>query len=121
MWYLFYFLASCTDHAKTGLFSESKIQIDERLTEAQIGDLEGKPKLPVWKPEYIELYHTESNEEIRNRINSFYTDLMKDLPSGDVLVITHNMPAQALFSQHPLQIKSSALERRALQKIDRIA
>lgn len=82
---------------KEGVVSRDKIVIDQRLTEKGAGDLEGKPYLPDWNSCDTQGNHSETLQEIEERINSFYGDMIKHYPQGNILVITHCCPANSLI------------------------
>ncbi len=83
--------------AQEGLISRDKIMIDKRLIEIQMGDLEGKPVFPTWQPSYTKKYRVESAEHLMSRIQGFYNSIVKQYTSGNILVVTHAMPADDLI------------------------
>lgn len=82
---------------KAGLISQDAIVVDARLTEVQVGDLEGKPIIRPWTSAEAAKYQTESDEHINSRLRAFYQDLLSSCEHGTVLVITHGIPAQRLM------------------------
>lgn len=83
--------------AQAGLISRDKIMTDKRLIEIQVGDLEGKPVFPTWEPSYTKKYHAETAEHLMNRVQDFYSSILKLYPTGNILVVTHAMPANDLI------------------------
>jgi 2,3-bisphosphoglycerate-dependent phosphoglycerate mutase len=83
---------------QAGLFSKNKIHTDPRLTEVQIGDLEGKPIIHDWKNEFAVRYHTETDEQVQKRVTEFYDSLVASHPQANIVVITHGVPAQKLMA-----------------------
>lgn len=84
--------------AKAGLFAKDKITVDKRLTEWQAGDLEGRTVLAVMSPSMAQQFHAEAQEQVDNRIQDFYRSISKKYPDGNVIAITHAIPAQALIT-----------------------
>jgi|LakMenEpi03Aug12_release.lakeMendotaPanAssembly.Ray.scaffolds.fasta_scaffold225425_1 broad specificity phosphatase PhoE len=82
---------------QSGLFSEKKIIIDPRITELQAGDLEGKPVLPVWSRAIAQINHAETEDQVKERVNSFYQQLLHQFPQGNIVVITHGFPGEILI------------------------
>ena len=89
--------------AEYGVFSKDKIHIDERLIEAQAGELEGqlisKHSKDAWHVslEEHQKYELETNYDVRKRIMSVYDDAEKKYPNGHVIFITHGLPAMELL------------------------
>lgn len=82
---------------QSGLVSPDKIITDKRLIEMQAGDLEGKPTFPSWKPDYTEKYHAEGEERVKERVLNFYHSLLAKYPKGNIVIVTHNLPAQIII------------------------
>jgi broad specificity phosphatase PhoE len=82
---------------KAGLVSPDKIIVDNRLIEMQAGDLEGKPVFPSWNPSYTEEYHAEGEEGVKKRVLNFYNSILAHYPKGNIIVVTHNLPAQIIM------------------------
>jgi len=83
--------------AQAGLFSKDKIIVSKEVTEAQGGDLEGKPAAPVWTDEIANAHHGETLEQIQARVKQFYQSLKAKYPQGNILVITHAVPGESLI------------------------
>lgn len=83
--------------AKAGVFSEENIVIDERLIEIQVGELEGMPTVRPWNDALSEHYHTETQQQIFNRVRDFATEYLGSKTDKNILVVTHGYPAQALI------------------------
>lgn len=82
-----------------GLVSAKKIQIDDRLIELNAGDLEGEPIYPFWKPAFVQEYNAEAQESLEKRVGDFYASIIKKYPTGNIIVITHDFPAENLIEQ----------------------
>lgn len=80
-----------------GLVSKDKIVIDKRVSEFNVGDLEGKPTFPGWKPSMAKDCHGESEQEVRNRIKEFYDSVLRQYPQGNIIVVTHVLPSKYLI------------------------
>ena len=89
--------------AEYGVFSKDKIHIDDRLVEAQAGELEGqlisKYSKDAWHVtlEEHQKYEVETNYDVRKRIMRAYDDAEKKYPNGHVIFITHGLPAMELL------------------------
>jgi broad specificity phosphatase PhoE len=83
--------------AQQGLFSSDKIHIDKRLIEQRAGDLEGKPQFATWEPSFAKKYNAESPEQVKNRVQDFYSDILRRYPQGNILVVTHALPGLDLI------------------------
>lgn len=81
-----------------GIAPLEKLIRDDRLIEPQAGDLEGLPIIHDWKASYAEQYRFETDEEITARVSEFCKDLCELYSSGVVVVVTHGVIAQKLFS-----------------------
>lgn len=81
--------------AKEGLFSPSKIKLDTRLVETQAGDLEGKP-IVADEEFHNKENHTESDEQVKDRMQKFYDSIKDQYPTGTIVVVTHGLPAVML-------------------------
>ncbi len=90
-----------------GLVGEQKVKIDPDLTEIQVGDLEGKPCLPKWEESFVEKYHTETDQHMKERIATFYKKIKG--AQGNVIVVTHGLIADTLL--HSITGKSYKLNR----------
>lgn len=91
-----------------GLVSKDKIIIDKRLIEVNAGDLEGKPTFSEWKPSFTKEYHTESNEQVKERVKNFYDSILKQYPEGNIIVVTHGIVSQDLIeiiTHHIVKLK----------------
>jgi len=82
---------------KQGLVSKDKIIIDKRLTELNAGDLEGKPTFPEWKSSFAKDYHAESEQQVKNRVKEFYDSILRQYPTGNIIVVTHALASQDLI------------------------
>jgi broad specificity phosphatase PhoE len=82
---------------KEGVISPDKIITDKRIIELQAGDLEGKPVISHWESAFASQHHAESAEDVKSRVNDFYQSLLQHNPSGNIIVITHALPAQDLI------------------------
>jgi ribonuclease H / adenosylcobalamin/alpha-ribazole phosphatase len=80
-----------------GLVSKDKVIIDKRLIELNAGDLEGKPTFPEWKSSFAKDYHAESLEHVKNRVKEFYDSILQQYPQGNIIVVTHGVPADDLI------------------------
>jgi broad specificity phosphatase PhoE len=80
-----------------GLIDENKIIIDPRITEIQFGMLEGLSSIPPWEESNVKKYHAESDEQLTQRVESFYCDLLNRANEGNILVITHGGVALKLM------------------------
>jgi broad specificity phosphatase PhoE len=80
-----------------GLFSKDKIIIDKRLIELQAGDLEGRPIFHTWKQSYVKEYHTESEKHVQERVQDFYSSMLKQFPQGNIMIITHKTIGEDLI------------------------
>ena len=71
-----------------GIFTEDKIHIDARLTNALVGSLESKPQSELrqdpWhlSQETAQKYDVESNRRVRHRMLAFYDGIEKKIPQG---------------------------------------
>jgi len=90
--------------AKIGLFSQDKIQLDERLNEIKAGDTEGQIQSTFIKDTWwigeqeAASHHGESSEALRKRMLIVYDDIENKHPNGHVLFITHGMPSTELIN-----------------------
>jgi broad specificity phosphatase PhoE len=82
---------------KAGVISEESIVLDDRLTEIQVGELEGLPIIRPWNDALTEQYHTETNEQIFERMSSFSNECLSFKTGKHILVITHAIPAHELM------------------------
>lgn len=85
-------------------FNKNKIVFDERLTEFQVGDLDGKGIEDYFKymetvPDYLSspLPHGESRLSVHKRMADFIYELEQKYADKKILVITHGDPIVALF------------------------
>lgn len=90
--------------AQIGLFTQDKIQLDERLNEIKAGDIEGQIQPTFIKETWwigeqeAASRHGESSEALRKRMITVYDDIEKKHPNGHVLFITHGMPSTELIN-----------------------
>ena len=82
---------------KAGLISPDKIIVDTRIIERQAGDLEGKPIISNWDPSFNDKYHAESEEKVKERVLNFYRSILTQYPDGNIIVVTHQLPAKILL------------------------
>lgn len=82
---------------KAGVIAEESIVLDDRLTEIQVGKLEGLPIIRPWSDALTLQYHTETSEQIFERISSFANECLSSKTGKHILVITHAFPAHDLM------------------------
>ena len=76
------------------IITGNNIIIDKRLIERDNGLLEGKIKKEIKVlPNFNDLndtsYGVESLESIKNRLDSFYNEILKKYPKQNILIVTH--------------------------------
>lgn len=76
------------------IITGNNIIIDKRLIERNKGLLEGKIKKEIKVlPNFNDLndtsYGVESLESIKNRLDSFYNEILKKYPKQNILIVTH--------------------------------
>lgn len=93
-----------------GIFPREKIIIDDRLIDAQAGDLEGEALeghiKDLWhvSQEEVKKYDLETNFQVRTRMMQVYDQAQKQYPEGHIVFITHGTPAMELL-QDIIQIE----------------
>lgn len=81
---------------ESSLFSKAKMFIEPRLIETQLGELEGLPLLPVRDEASIEKYKSEKGSQVAQRVTELYHELLERHPDGNIILVTHGLPAQKL-------------------------
>lgn len=90
--------------AVEGLIATDKIVYDQRLSELRVGDLEGKMIVRPWSPSLNEVYHSETDTEIDQRITDFLNSLT--LKDGEtILIVTHGYIAQRIMKALEVEVK----------------
>lgn len=87
--------------AEQGIFDESVMVIDSRVTEGNAGELEGQSTEPT-KKHKLDLYFRnalrgETDQEIKDRMENIFRAILKRGAKGHVLIITHRGPARELI------------------------
>lgn len=91
--------------AEFGVFTKDKIIQDNRLIEAQAGELEGAVTADFVKDAWhvseadTQEHQLESNQHVRGRMMSLYDDVIRKHPQGHIIFITHGMPAMELLQE----------------------
>jgi broad specificity phosphatase PhoE len=94
-----------------------RMTIDQRITERNVGDLEGKPFFPI-SDRTARQHGGEAQEDIKKRVTSFYDYLAKTYHTGTVLIITHDSIAKTLcrlISGHSCRIATGCFIRFTLK------
>jgi len=103
----------------SGFFANSVIQVDNRLTEVQMGEREGLPHHQFlendWENAQVYKYKGESMASVHLRIQNFYRYMLSQ-SQKHTLIVTHGGPAQHLLklmgnTANRLQPGEFALER----------
>lgn len=76
---------------------EEAMIIDDRLTEIQVGELEGLPIIRPWNEALALQYHTETSDQLFERMHAFANDRLPSKTGKHTLVITHALPAHVLM------------------------
>lgn len=87
--------------SESGLFQWDKVQLDNRVTEVNAGDREGKRATDFPDEDHWDLgraidYHGEPEVALRARTRDLIEEIKWKYPNGNVLVITHGNPAREL-------------------------
>jgi broad specificity phosphatase PhoE len=80
-----------------GLFNKNKVVTDKRIIEVQAGQLEGTAMRPEWKDSFSKEYGAESEQQVKQRIRDFYEEIVKKYPNGNIVIISHQIPENALI------------------------
>lgn len=91
------------------IICDNEILKDERLMERSNGDLEGKLKTEIkeiidFNNESETRYNIESIRDFRNRINSFFDEIILKYKGQNILVVTHagvGLYARCYFEGEP--------------------
>lgn len=79
---------------KNNVVKRENIIIDERLIESNLYDLEG---LKV-EPSHFKPWKGESFLEVKDRVVSLYNEIIKQYPTGNIIFVTHGVPATQLYN-----------------------
>ena len=92
------------------IISDGNIIIDDRLIERSNGDLEGRiwseitDKIDFSNEEFIKKYNIEPDDQIINRVDSFFDEISNLEECQNILVVTHagtGMYARRYFEGEP--------------------
>ena len=88
--------------AEEGVISAEMIELDVRLREPLMGDLENKGSLRVegkdnWDLWFAEEFHGETLEQVKNRTQDLFSELLEKKIAGHILLVTHGTVARELI------------------------
>ena len=95
-----------------GLFVKEKITLDERITDFQIGDLEGMHYQKL-NHSVKEANHIEEHDVLVQRLQTFFSDVSKRHDNGTIVIITHGIISKYLkemLGSDPVRLQAGEFE-----------